>query len=266
MFESWCFLSKNLEDTYVNMLARSVGQSPQDHINVESLRGPVVLRGIMKHKVMKQCWQQGRDFFYVDTGYFGNEPTVRNPEAHKIWHRIVRNDLQHSNIVPRPEDRWQKFGRSLPRHASNGRTVIVAAPDDKPCRFYGIDRDQWVQDTVSTLRAHTDRPIVVRERVANRQARMIQQPLRELLTDAHALVTYNSLAAIEAIMSGVPVIVTAPTHAALPVSSPDLATVESPTWPSEDLLHRWLCHLAYGQFHVSEMANGWAMQQLQREL
>lgn len=266
MFSDWCFLSKNLQDPYVNMLAQSVSQTPQDHIDVASLQGPVVLRGIMKHKVMKQCWQQHRDFFYVDTGYFGNEPTARNPDAHKLWHRIVRNDLQHGSIVPRPADRWQRFGRSLPRRASNGRTVIVAAPDDKPCKFYGIDRDQWVQHTVDTLRDHTDRPIVVRERVANRQARMIQQPLRELLVDAHVLVTYNSLSAIEAIMAGVPVIVTAPTHAALPVASRDLTTVESPTWPSQDLLHEWLCHLSYGQFHVSEMASGWAMQQLHREL
>lgn len=262
MFDSWTFLSKNLQDPYVNMLAHGVGQVPQDRIDPDSQAGPIVLRGIMKHKVMKQCWQDHRDFYYVDTGYFGNEPTANNPDAHKLWHRIVRNDLQHSHIIPRPPDRWQRFRRSVPARHLGGRNIIVAAPDDKPCRFYGIDRQQWIDNTVNILQQHTDRPITVRQRVANRQERMIREPLTAALADAHLLVTYNSLAAVEAIMHGVPVIVTAPVHAAQPVGSSDLTTAEDPYWPDQDLLYQWLCHLAYAQFHVSEMRSGWALQQL----
>jgi hypothetical protein len=263
MYSNWTFLSKHGADPYINMLAESVSQPVVEDLDFNAKAGPIVLRGIMKHKLMKQCWQQQRRFYYVDTGYFGNEPTARNPQAAKLWHRIVPDDLQHSDIRARPADRWQGFGRKLPQRQRTGTKIIVAAPDDKPCRFYGIDRDTWMHDTVDTLRRHTDRDIVVRERTANRAQRMLQQPLTAVLPDAHVLVTFNSLAAVEAIMSGVPAIVTAPTHAAAPVASHDLATAEDPVWPDPDLLYQWLCHLAYGQFHVSEMRSGKALEMLE---
>jgi hypothetical protein len=262
-YDHWTFLSKHGEDPYINMLARSVLQPVIEELDFDAKSGPIVLRGIMKHKLMKRCWQSARDFYYVDTGYWGNEPTAANPHAYKIWHRIVRNDLQHQDLVPRPADRWQRFGRDLPKRHSGGHCVIVAAPDDKPCRFYGIDKAEWINSVVKALEQNTDRPVIVRERVSNRTQRMIQEPLAALLKQAHALVTFNSLAAIEAIMAGVPAIVTAPTHAASPVSGRDISQIETPPWPDSDLLHQWLCHLAYGQFHVSEMRSGEALQILE---
>ena len=136
----------------------------------------------------------------------------------------------------------------------------MAAPDDKPCRFYGIDRDAWIQDTVTTIQQHTDRPVIVRERDPSRQVRVMHDPLGQLLADdVHALVTFNSAAAVESILAGVPVFVLAPTHAAAPVANRDLDQIESPAWPDRDKLLAWACHLAYGQFHVREMKDGTAM-------
>ena len=259
--KDWIFLSKNGQDEYIEMLARSVGAqitATQDFDYAASDR-PIVLRGILKHKIMHQCWQDHRDFYYVDTGYFGNQTSARNPTGTKLWHRIVRNDLQHSDIRPRPADRWQRLDlESHPRRY--GRRIIVAAPDDKPCRFYGIDRDAWIQDTVTTIQQHTDRPVIVRERDPSRQVRVMQDPLSHLLiNDVHALVTFNSAAAVESILAGVPAFVLAPTHAAAPVANRDLAAIESPLWPDPDKIHAWACHLAYGQFHVRELRDGTAM-------
>ena len=258
---NWIWLSKHGQDPYINMLARSVGARSMQDLDYEANDYPIVLRGIMKHKIMKRCWHDHRDFFYVDTGYLGNQATVTNPDANKIWHRIVRNDLQHQEIRARPADRWQKLGLSVPKWRP-GRTVVVAAPDDKPCKFYGVDRQQWVSNIVTEIRLNTDRPIRVRERVKNRQERMISKPLGEDLQDAHVLVTYNSLAAVEAIMMGVPAIVLAPVHVAAVVSGTDITQVEDPPRVDQDLLYAWLCHLAYGQFHVSEMRSGRAVAML----
>lgn len=264
MASDWIFLSKHGEDEYINRLAKSSNASiiDTDDFDYDASCGPIVLRGILKHKIMKRCWQDHRTFYYMDTGYFGNAPGAGNPHGWKLWHRIVKNDLQHSDIVPRPADRWQRLGLKL-ESRRHGRRIIVAAPDEKPCRFYGVDRDQWVQDTVATLKQHTDRPVIIRERVASRQHRVHQDPLsRVLRDDVHALVTFNSAAAIESIMAGVPAFVLAPTHAAAPVANRNLSQIEDPTWPDPDLIHTWACHLAYGQFHVRELEDGTAYRML----
>lgn len=265
MYSDWRFLSKHGEDPYINMLAKSVGQPVTSELDYADSTGPIVLRGIMKHKVMKQCWHDRRPFVYVDTGYLGNHAGTRNPRAHKIWHRLVINDLQHGAIVPRPADRWQRLGLQMPQRR-RGHKVVVALPDDKPCRFYGIDLDTWHKDVVHSIAQHTDRPVVIRSRQRSRQQRMVHEPLSQELQQAHVLVTFNSLAAVEAIMMGVPAIVLAPSHAAAPVAARDISAVENPLWPSDDLLHAWLCHLAYGQFHVQEMASGTALEMVGTQL
>ena len=260
----WIFLSKDGQDEYIEMLAQSVGAQitdTQDFDYAASDR-PIVLRGILKHKIMHQCWQDRRDFYYVDTGYFGNQVAACNPAGTKLWHRIVRNDLQHGNIQPRPADRWQRLGIEL-HSRRHGRSIIVAVPDDKPCRFYGIDREAWIRNTVTTLQQYTDRPVIVRQRDPSRQVRVMQDPLSEVLAqDVHALVTFNSAAAIESILAGVPAFVLAPTHAATPVANRALDQIESPYWPDPDKLMAWACHLAYGQWHVRELRDGTAMRMI----
>lgn len=265
---NWIFLSKNGEDEYINMLAKSVGQESTDtdifdyYYDVVVDNRTPILRGILKYKIMRQCLQDHRDFFYVDSGYFGNHFGAGNRRGDKFYHRIVKNDLQHNHIQERPADRWERLQiHLLPRR--HGRRIIVAAPDEKPCRYYGIDREQWLQDTLAQLRQYTNREIVVRERAPRRQDRVATDPLSKvLLNDVHCLVTYNSIAGVEAILHGVPAIVLAPTHAAQPVASTNLADIENPRWPDEDLRRAWVHSLAYQQYHVRELANGVAMRMI----
>lgn len=256
----WIFLSKHGQDQYINQFAHGSGGQVvnTDEFEYDSSDHPIVLRGILKHKIMRRCWQDHRDFYYMDTGYLGNMPGPGNPQGWKLWHRIVPNNLQHSDIVPRPGDRWQRLGLK-PHPRRYGRRIVVACPDEKPCQFYGIDRDIWVKQTVETLQQLTDRPITIRERATNRQQRTLHDPLsRALVDDVHALVTFNSNSAVESILAGVPAIVLAPAHAAAAVASTVLDQIESPTWPDADKLYAWLCHLAYGQFHVAELRDGTA--------
>ena len=84
---NWLFLSKNGQDQYINMLARSAGVEPtnSDHFDyyydVVVDNRPVVLRGILKYKIMQQCLQDHKTFYYMDTGYFGNNKSARNPRG-----------------------------------------------------------------------------------------------------------------------------------------------------------------------------------------
>jgi hypothetical protein len=253
------FLSKNGGDEYINMFARGCGTTPisTEQFAYEASTDPIVLRGILKHKIMYQCWKDGRDFYYVDTGYFGNERNSTNPEGWKYWHRIVKNNLQHGEIVARPDDRFKQFNKTFQSWKKTGRAIMVAAPDEKPCKFYGIDKNQWVNDTVNEIKKHTDRPVVVRERAPNRIDRTVNDTLQQALDkDIFALVTYNSVAAIEAIFHGIPAFTMAPANAASPVALQDLSLIDTPYYADSDKLYAWGCHLAYGQFHVNEMKTG----------
>jgi hypothetical protein len=259
------FLSKDGNDEYVNMFAKGCGSTPisTDDFVFEDSNDPIVLRGILKYKIMKQCWKEGRDFYYIDTGYFGNERTASNPNGWKYWHRIVKNDLQHGEIIPRPDDRFKKFNKKFTPWKKGGRKILVAAPDEKPCKFYGITKDEWVRQTVETIKQHTDRPVEVRERAAKRIDRIANDTLQNALdSDVFALVTYNSVAAIESIFHGIPAFTLAPANAASPVSLQDLSKINEPYYPDQDKLYAWACHLSYGQFHNSELSNGKAMEML----
>jgi hypothetical protein len=259
------FLSKDGQDDYINMFAQGCGAtsvSTNDFV-YESSNDPIVLRGILKHKIMKQCWQDGRDFYYVDTGYFGNEKTKSNPNGWKYWHRIVKNNLQHGEIVDRPDDRFRKFNKKFQPWKKSGRTILVAAPDEKPCKFYGTTQEQWIENTVAEIKKHTDRPIEVRQRAPKRIDRISTNTLQQALDDdVFSLVTFNSVAAIESIFHGIPAFTLAPANAASPVALQDLSQIENPYYADQDKLYAWACHLAYGQFHVSELKNGSALSML----
>ena len=243
------------------MLAKGVHRPPtdtDDFIYTHS-REPIVLRGILKHKIMKQCWADGRDFYYMDTGYFGNEVNPQNRNGWKKFHRIVKNNLQHTDIVARPDDRWLAQNRSILDWKKTGRKILVAPPGEKPARFYGINPDTWTDSVVNTIRQHTDRPVEVRTKPTNRMDRVQTNTFEQAIADdVFAVVTYNSIAAVESVLNGIPVFTLAP-NAAQPVACQDLAQIENPYYADKDKLYAWACHLAYGQFHVTELRNGTAM-------
>lgn len=266
--KDWIFLSKDGNDEYVNMFAKGCGQNitSDADFNYETSKNPIVLRGILKHKIMKRCWKDSRDFYYIDTGYFGNERTSSNPNGWKIWHRIVKNNLQHGEIIARPNDRWKQFNKTFNPWKKTGRKILVAAPDEKPCKFYGIDREQWLRETAETIKKYTDRPVEIRERAAKRIDRTVHNTLQSALDDdVFALVTFNSVAAVESIFHGIPVFTLAPANAASPVSLQDLSLINDPYYPDQDKLYAWACHLSYGQFHISELKNGSARRILENE-
>ena len=246
----YIFLSKDGQDEYINMFARGSGCEPVSDFDYDDSRDPIVLRGILKHKIMKRCWQDRRTFYYIDTGYFGNG-------QFKTWHRIVENNLQHGDIVSRPSDRFDRFRKPFAPWCKSGRSILLALPDEKPCKFYNIDRDSWIESTVAEIKKHTDRPIIIRERAAKRIDRVVKNSLQQALSqDVFALVTFNSVAAVESVFSGIPVFTLAPCNAASPVALQDLSKIETPYYADRDHLHAWACHLAYGQFHISELQSG----------
>jgi len=238
---------------------------------------PSIFRGVVKRKYIQQHWQDKKDFYYMDTGYFGNFISLGNPGGKKLFHRIVKNDLQKHWLEKYPIDRWQEICKIDPRYKwtgwkKKGNKILIIVPNRKSCVFYGYeegkikDRDEskptWLMNTIETIKKHTDMEIVIREK-GSRSARQYHSIFDALDEDVFATVAFNSIAALESVIYGIPAFVTVPC-AASPLSLTDLSQISTPFYPDESLVQQHCASLAYGQFTGEEIANGTAWKLLNK--
>jgi hypothetical protein len=233
-----------------------------------------VYRGVVKRKHIQRHWQDKKDFYYMDTGYFGNFVSPGNPGGRKMFHRIVKNDLQKHWLENRPVDRWQAICKIDPRYQWNGwkkqgRKILIIVPNRKSCVFYGYDTDPyingekpWLMNTIETIKKHTDMEIVIREK-GSRSARQYHSIFDALDEDVFATVAFNSIAALESVIYGIPAFVTVPC-AASPLSLTDLSQISTPFYPDQSLVQQHCASLAHGQFTGEEIANGTAWKLLNK--
>jgi hypothetical protein len=227
---------------------------------------PILIRGITAGNYAKQALAENRDFYFIETGYLGNYRCDNNQTGRKIYHRIEKNSMQQSRIMDVPDDRWQslvKFNPTLQYKGwrKPGSKILLIMSTDKPFEYYGHSRQAWIDSTIATLRQHTDREIVIRDK-AGRGERTNDTIYDALANDIYAVVTYNSIAAVEAIQSGIPAFSCAPTAASM-VSTADLTQIENPVKPDEYVIRKWLNSVAYGQFSLTELLTGQAWRLVQ---
>jgi lipopolysaccharide biosynthesis glycosyltransferase len=214
----------------------------------EKLNTPVLLRGITKRKQMKDCQEKGRDFYYIDTGYFGNG-------RKKLYHRVTKNSMQNiGSVIDRPGDRFEATGVRLTKFRP-GSSILLCPPSAKAMAFFELDLDEWLKTTIDTLKQYTDRPIITRIKKGRAERVTTDTMEMALSQDIHCLVTFNSIAATEALLLGKPAFTLGP-NAAQSLCLSDLSKIEKPYIPTLDEVHRWACHLAYAQFTVDEMRSG----------
>ena len=219
---------------------------------------PAILRGVTKRKQMEICRSVGRDFYYIDTGYFGNG-------KHKLYHRITKNDVQNFGpIIDRPSDRLSRTGVQLTKFRP-GTNILLAPPSQKLLNLYDINLDEWLQQTQDEIKRHTDRPVVIRIK-QDRAARVNDNTMEMALAqDVHCLVTFSSIAAGEALLLGKPAITLGP-NAAAALCSQSLSEIENPKIPTLDEVAAWARHIAYCQFTEEEMRDGTAWEILNKHV
>lgn len=243
---------KARQAAFIDRLAQGSGGRTVSWQTAQHLEDPVIIRGLTFRTAIKEMMQAGRLYYYVDNGYFGND-------AHKMWFRIIRNHVHDVRpLIDRPGDRLARASHSVMQR-SHGSSILLAPPSAKSFTIWDIDQQSWINETMAEIRRHTDRPIVIREK-RSREERMTVDTMQEALArDVHCLVTYNSVAAVEAVMQGKPAICLGP-NAAAAVSSTSLSEIENPRFPDDDLRNAWLRHLSYSQFTFTEMSDGTAWQ------
>ena len=240
----------HMYDPILQSFVQGAGGQISTWVREQHTTTPVVLRGITKHKQMAACRATGRDFYYIDTGYFGNG-------KRKLYHRITKNDVQwFGNIVERSWDRLEKTN-VRPKKMRSGTNILLAPPSQKLLNNYNISLDDWLANTQEEIKKYTDRPIVVRTK-QGRSARVNDDTIEMALDqDVHCLVTFSSIAAGEALLHGKPAITLGP-NAAAPLCSQNLAAIENPRRPSIEEVEAWARHMAYCQFTEVEMRDGTA--------
>ncbi len=220
----------------------------------------LVIRGLGggSQKAIRHCWNTGRTFYAIDTGYLGNR-------KHKIYHRITKNALQNMGpIISRPHDRLSKLEYKFKKFTP-GSKILVCPPSDKVMNLFDQGTAaEWVERTVKEIKQHTDRPIEVRMKPLRSERVTTKTISAALEDDVHCLITFNSIAATEAILEGKPAITLGPNSAQM-ICDTTLDKIENIKIPTEDEVVAYVAHLSYAQFTQEEMINGYAWKILEGE-
>ena len=105
-------------DEYITDFAKSLGNNYK-YFNagvVYSYDGRCfIARGLRKAKALHGIVDNGYPFFYIDTGYFGNNITKKNPAGRKDWHRVAYMNYQCTDILDKSfsDKRFRAIGEPL---------------------------------------------------------------------------------------------------------------------------------------------------------
>lgn len=214
------------------------------------LEGGVVMYGFLRGLLptLQAARDAGRPWVYVDRGYF----RVTQGNNYTGFFRVTRNAFQHDGRGAASCARWEKLLLNMAPWR-RGRHVLVCPPGEVFTQAVGgFAAAHWLTETLATLRAATDRPIRVRHKPAPGAG---TPPLGADLQDCHALVTYMSNTAVEAVIDGVPVFVTG-RCAAASIGKNNLTEIEQPAYP--EWREQWAANLAANQWTLEEIRAGQA--------
>ena len=210
-------------------------------------------------------------YLFSDMGYFGRYNALQeaiDPSADFYWRICI--DGMHNNILyhSHPPDRFEKFGIEVARKQKKGSEIIICPSSESvTMHHHNISVAQWLEIVTEQIRENSLRPYRIRHKPRKNGTSgpaVADVSFEEDIKDAYCVITAASMAGVEAIIHGVPVIET---------------SVEGPVgnchgklfgkelhdlkWNRDEVMHR-LSGLAYSQFNHEEMANGFAREVIQR--
>jgi hypothetical protein len=198
------------------------------------------------------------------------------------WHRYSLNSVYPSTGVyffnQLEKNKWEKYSKwhdvKLMPWRSNGGHILIFCQRPKGWNLFGNDQDLWLQQTIETIRNHSQRKIHIRmhpgdgtkekqiEKLKKRYGKTIriseEENIRDALTNCWCGIGYNSTPTTVAAIEGIPVYVTDPVNSwASDIAFTDLSQIENPPLPDRS---EWVEKIANIHWSNEEVINGklWA--------
>jgi len=209
------------------------------------------------HQMIKTYDAKHGSWLFSDMPYFGRWNPHR-PDDECYW-RICKNSVHQRDIFRNdPPDRFDKFGISIAKKRVKGDEIILCPSSNNMHILVGnMTQRDWILSTIETIQKITDRPIRVRHKPRKNGTsgpHVADIPFAEDIKNAYCVVASASMASVEAIINGVPVVTTSNHN---PVTSLGISCIEAVDWYPDEAKN--ICNtLAYSQFTSKEMYSGFA--------
>ena len=242
------------------------------HINKETNGDVAVIwsvlwQGRMRH--YKQIWERYRQ---------ANKPVIvlevggiRRNKSFKIAINGVNRKADFANQDV-DDQRWPLFNHKLKPWKQTGDNILILGQHDASEQWNGMpSMNIWFEKQINEIRKHTTRPIQVRPHPRNpvgfdhkkfNNVSIVRPVMdrntiddtnfKDTLSDAWAVVNHSSNPAIEAVVNGIPVFVSADSLC-YDVGNDSLKQINNPSMPARQA---WADKLAYTEWFEDEIENG----------
>ena len=232
-----------------------------------------------RRRIIETQLSMGKRIIIMERGY------INRCDYHSVgWNGLNGNaDFCNKNM---PNDRLSALNVGLMPWRRSGEHILLCGqvPWDSqlqhlsPNRKKGRGYIDWCISTIKSIRSYSGRKIIFRMHpdIANTHLEMfsfihdfknIEFSTNENIADdfenCHAMVCYNSNSAVDAAIMGIPIFTSDESSVAWEVSNRRIKRIENPlTRPRE----QWLQNLAYAQWSLKEISQGYPWLHLTREM
>lgn len=225
-----------------------------------------------RKKIITQLKAQGSRPIFVDS----NILHYARPEHE--WHRYSLDSVYPTDGIyffgGLVSDKWSSYsqwhGVELKPWRKTGTHILMLCQRPKGWNMFGNSQETWIDDTISSIRQHSDRPIVVRmhpgdgsrektrDKLRKKYGTSIklseQGNIRQDLNGCWACVGYNSTPNVVSAIEGVPVFVSDPTNSwARDVAIENISQIEDPPLPDRG---EWANRIANIHWSNQEVQTG----------
>jgi len=231
----------------------------------------VLWRGRMQgyKKIWDEYKAKGKPVIVIEVG------GLRRNQSFKIGINGINRDGDFAN-QEFDDKRWPLFKYTLQPWNPSGELIVICGQHDSSEQWRGMPKmENWIKQQITEIRKYTTRPILVRPHPRNQiqfkeadfENVKVRFPKRDhktyddtdfraTLERTWAVVNHSSNPAIEAVIRGIPVFVSA-SSLCHDVGNTELRDINTPAMPKRS---NWAHQLAYTEWFKDEIEQGlpWA--------